>query len=64
MKKSIFTSKEKKLNQEFYEGLNLFKIGEEDDMNYNLEENIHKKNKDKIEMMYNKDLNNNSLDLE
>lgn len=42
----------------------MFGIGLGDDMNYNLDENIHKNNKDKIELMYNKELNNHSLELE
>ena len=63
LKKNIFSVKEKKLNQDFYEGLNMFKIGEGDDLNYNFDDNATK-NKDKIDLMYNKDLNNHSLEIE
>lgn len=65
LKKSIFTVKEKKINQDFYEGLNMFKIGEGDELNYNFEDNPNPtKNKDKIDLIYNKDLNNHSLEIE
>jgi len=64
LKKSNFTNKEKKINQEFYEGLNMFKIGDGDELNDNFNENIDK-NKEKINLMYNKDLKyNHSLEIE
>ena len=41
----------------------MFKIGEGDDLNYNFDDNANQ-NKDKIDLMYNKDLNNHSLEIE